>query len=134
MNGDSLDQEIKRWIENAESPRDKALLLILFQINTSLTANTVATQKIGNDFHGHREKVEKVLNRFGGGWIVFVLLIAVIQVLGGFIVNSQLEAMKKEAVRNEDQEHRITVVEGGLLNHDKEIQTLRERILKIENK
>ena len=130
---ESLEGEIKRWIESAESPRDKALLLILFQINASLTENTVATQQISSDFHGHRTKVEKVLNRFGGGWVVFVILIGVIQVMGAFIINGQLDSLRKEVDRNETQEKRITVIEGQILNHDRELQSVRERILKLEN-
>lgn len=130
--GAKLDAEIKRWIESAESPKDKALLLILFQINGSLTENTNATKAISVDFHDHRSRVERVMNRMSGGWWVFLFFIALVQVLVGYIVNQNFAALAKESDRNDKHEHRLTVVEGVALSHDRLILDMLGRIKLLE--
>lgn len=123
---DAIEREIKLWIQQATEPKDKALLLILYQMNDNLTKNTNITSGIATDFHSHKSRIDAMLNRMRGGWFVLGIAFLLVQALGMFIVNGQLGTIAKEVVRNEQQgeaiirmqaEHheiirRLTVIEG----------------------
>ena len=109
---DRIENEIKTWIQQATEPKDKALLMILFQMNTNLTENTTVTKKIADDFHGHKEKIDGVLNRLRGGWLVLGFAFLVVQSLGIWIINGQLNSIEREQRRNENQELSIERIQA----------------------
>lgn len=101
---DKIEQDIKQWIQQAVEPKDKALLMILFQMNSNLTENTNITKKVAGDFKDHKEIIDGVLNRVRGGWFVLGFALLIVQGLGLWIINTQMNALTKEASRNELQE------------------------------
>ena len=76
---DEADAEIKKQImaliQEADDPGNKALLLILYQINDTLTHNTAMTKTLVDSFGAYRkefdahEKTEMALINQGRGWI-----------------------------------------------------------------
>jgi hypothetical protein len=109
---DKIEQDIKRWIQEATEPKDKALLLILFQMNSNLTENTTITKGVAAQFTDHKSKIDGILNRLRGGWLVLGFAFLVVQSMGIWIVNGQLNALEREQRRNEQQEAAIVQIQS----------------------
>jgi hypothetical protein len=122
-----LEKEILGWIETANDTQDKALLMILYRMNASLTENTKFTKDIAEDFTSHKHvfgghitRVEKMLNMVRGGYLVALAAGVVVQALIGFIVWYSVKMVEREIDVNGVQEQRITKIEGRLdaLDHE----------------
>jgi len=109
---EQIEREIKSWIQQATEPKDKALLMILFQMNTNLTENTFITKGVAADFHAHKGRIDGLLNRARGGWFALAIAFVVIQGLGLFVFNQQLNLAARESLRNELQEAAIIVMQA----------------------
>lgn len=95
-----IEQDIKRWIEQSTEPKDKALLMILYQMNSNLTENTTITKSVASEFTMHKTKIDGILNRLRGGWLVLGFAFLIVQSLGIWIVNGQLNTIAREVDRN----------------------------------
>lgn len=125
MNGaDQIENEIKTWIQNATDPTQKALLMILYQMNQNLTDNTVTTRGIAEDFHLHRNRIDTLLNRLKGGWFALGIAFVAIQAMAVWIFNTQLNAFAKEVDRNERQEARIILLEQRASENDRRLTVI----------
>lgn len=83
MNDEKVHEDIRDLILETDSAKDKAMLLILLRISENLTANTVLTKKLNEQFDTHvvqfakHEALEMKLF-FGGRWVVRVMLAALV--------------------------------------------------------
>jgi hypothetical protein len=123
---DVLQQQIEELIVAAENPKDKAFLLIMNKIATSLDANTHLTKALSEDFKSHtiafsehERKEMELINQGRGGFRVALALLAVLQVFVGFIITNTLTDIKN--MRSE-----VTVLQREMAIH-KEHHVLEER-------
>jgi len=121
---DKIEQEIKQWIQQAVEPKDKALLMILFQMNANLIENTTITKAVATDFHTHRDTVNTILNRVRGGWFVLGFALIVVQGLGLWIINGQMNALQMEQGRNAQQEVVLARLQAENIDLQRRIHTL----------
>ena len=98
---DPVQQQIEDLILSADNPKDKAFLLIMNKISLSLDANTILTESLSKDFkaqtsafQAHEEKELTIVNQSKGGFRVAIVLLAVIQFIGGAIVKDTLDEVK----------------------------------------
>lgn len=89
---EATERDIMNLIEKADSPKDKAYLLILFKIHSSLVENTIATLNNaketaaqGKGLTAHSSKEELMFAQLRGGWKATVAMIGVVGVLFGVI-------------------------------------------------
>tara|TARA_R110000868_G_C10722525_1_gene750924 strand:- start:440 stop:895 length:456 start_codon:yes stop_codon:yes gene_type:complete len=97
--------DISRMIEAAGTPSERALLMVLLEIDRGLTANTEATQRIAvqleshskdvttfihQTFRGHVEDEQRLLNRGLGAWMVLSSLLAAIITVGGWYIGHHI--------------------------------------------
>ena len=115
---EQVEKEILDWIESAEEPKDKAMLMILYRMNAGLVENTKFMQTVAQDFTDHKEtinghivRVDRLLSMVKGGYFVAIIAVVLVQGLSLFIVNNTLNEMARQAMVNETQEHRLTVLE-----------------------
>lgn len=73
----ALKDEILQMVHSTESPKDRAYLMILFQIHESLTENTETTRSLAEQFEAHVEAFDNaraeqlaLINQGRGGWRV----------------------------------------------------------------
>jgi hypothetical protein len=99
--GDQLQQQIEDLIVAASDPKDKAFLLIMNKIATSLDANTSLTKALSDDFKSHtvafsehERKEMELINQGRGGFRVALALLAVLQVFVGFVITNTLADIK----------------------------------------
>lgn len=107
----AVEKEILDWIEAADEPKDKALLMILYRMNASLTENTAFTREIAEDFTEHKTRVERLVNMGAGGRAVGMFAFVLVQGLCLYIAN-------REITLNEVQEHRLAVLEARMLREE----------------
>lgn len=80
---EKVHEDIRDLILETDAPKDKAMLLILLRISENLTANTVLTKKLNEQFDKHliqfaqHEALEMKLF-FGGRWVIRVILAALL--------------------------------------------------------
>lgn len=98
---DPVQQQIEDLILSADNPKDKAFLLIMNKISLSLDANTILTESLSKDFkaqtsafQAHEEQELTIVNQSKGGFRVAIVLLAVIQFIGGAIVRDTLNEVK----------------------------------------
>lgn len=98
---DPVQQQIEDLILSADNPKDKAFLLIMNKISLSLDANTILTESLSKDFkaqtsafQAHEEQELTIVNQSKGGFRVAIVLLAVIQFIGGAIVKDTLDEVK----------------------------------------
>lgn len=106
LNGvdDPISAEILDYIKETNDSKDKAYLLLLYRINESLSANTLATQHVAQDFeehikkfNGHIDEESKLISTVKGAWRALILSIGLINlIMLGFIgyVYSDFRDMK----------------------------------------
>lgn len=129
---DNIEQDIKRWIEQAVEPKDKALLMILYQMNANLIDNTAITRGTRDEFVSHKSKIDGILNRLRGGWLVLGFSFLIVQSLGIWIINGQLNAIEREQRRNEIQETAITEIRATHAEHTRRLNTLEEQMRAVD--
>ena len=96
-----MQQQIEELIVAADDPKDKAFLLIMNKIAVSLDTNTSLTQMLSDDFKSHtlafsehERKEMELINQGRGGFRVALALLAVLQVVIGFIITNTLSDIK----------------------------------------
>ena len=111
---DPVQQQIEELILSAESPKDKAFLLIMNKIALSLDANTELTQDLSKDFKAqanafkiHENQDLALINQGKGGLRVAIMLLVGLQAIGGFVINNTLNEIK--SIRSE-----LTVVQRNI--------------------
>jgi hypothetical protein len=124
--GDQVQQQIEELIVAASDPKDKAFLLIMNKIAVSLDTNTSLTQMLSDDFKSHtlafsehERKELELINQGRGGFRVALALLAVLQVVIGFIITNTLTDIK--SMRQE-----VTVLQREVAIH-KEHHIVDER-------
>jgi len=112
--GRLVEKEILDWIEKAQDPKDKAMLMILYRMNSSLSENTKVTKAVAIDFTEHKDQVNRILNMAKGGYLIALVSIAIVQALSWWILSGYIKAIEREVDVNALQEHRITDNEGNV--------------------
>lgn len=99
--GDQVQQQIEELIVAATDPKDKAFLLIMNKIATSLDTNTALTRALSTDFKAHTTAFEDherkemaLINQGRGGFRVAMGLLGVLQILIGFVITNTLADLK----------------------------------------
>ena len=99
---DGLGDKIEELILAATEPKDKAFLLILNKIADNLDENTQLTRSLSTELKTHTiafaqyEKDEMALINQGRGFLrAFVIGLAAIQVVMGFIISQHLISHKQ---------------------------------------
>lgn len=101
---DMVEEKIISLIEQTDSTKDKAYLLILMKLNDSVTTNTNNTNKVANKLKEIVENMathEALLNRSKGWRDILVWVLGIVQTVGILIMvnfNSDLENIRKELV------------------------------------
>jgi len=129
---DKIETEIKNWIQQADDPKDKALLLILFQMNTNLVENTHLTKGVSEQFAEHKTKIDGLLNRLRGGWLVFGFTVIALQAMGMWIINGQFTNLERQHDVNAAQELTLTRMENQLNNNARRIGATEDQIRAID--
>lgn len=129
---DKIETEIKNWIQQADDPKDKALLLILFQMNANLVENTHLTKGVSEQFTEHKTKIDGLLNRLRGGWLVFGFSVLILQGVGMWIINGQFTNLEREQRVNAAQELTLTRMENELNNNARRLGTAEDQIRAID--
>ena len=98
---DAVLSQIDDLIVATDDPKDKAFLLIMNKIATSLDTNTSLTRALADDFKSHtvafsehERKEMELINQGRGGFRVALVLLGVLQVVVGFIINNTLADIK----------------------------------------
>lgn len=121
----AIEEEIRRWIQQANDPQDKALLMIMYEIHSSLQENTRATEAIADAFKDHKTQFdqhiveERDLFQQGRGlyramgWSLGVVssLAAVVMALGIYILNSHININERQERDLQSHHDRITKLE-----------------------
>jgi hypothetical protein len=130
---DALQNQIEELIVAATDPKDKAFLLIMNKIATSLDTNTSLTRALADDFKSHtvafsehERKEMELINQGRGGFRVALVLLAVLQAVVGFIINSTLADIK-------DTRQDVTILQRDMGIH-KEHHALEERAKRTDYK
>lgn len=127
---DKIEREIKEWIQQAEAPKDKALLMILFQMNSNLIENTVVTKAVASEFTTHKNKVDGLLNRLRGGWLVLGFSFLIVQAMGIWIVNTQLSTISREVDHNASQDLAIERIQSDHRNLERRLGIIEDKLNK----
>lgn len=146
------DEDLTEFLHGAESPRDRALVAVLMQLNrslhetnVSLHENTRATTELAADFVDHRKEFiehrkefadhvteERSLFAQGAGMYralttavsIGGVLIAAIGALAWYILSNHLGTLGVAVMTNEQQERRLTVVEERQQDVRKRLESL----------
>jgi len=121
-----IEQDIKRWIEQSSEPKDKALLMILYQMNSNLMENTTITKSVASEFTMHKTKIDGILNRLRGGWLVLGFAFLIVQSLGIWIVNGQLNTIAREVDRNAIQDTALVQIQAEHREFARRISVLEQ--------
>ena len=90
-----LSWEIRELIMQTESPKDKAMLLILHRIADSLDTNTDMTRDLDSKFSRH-EKEEMALIQQGRGFLrAIIFALAAFQGLMAYMLNEHVQSHKR---------------------------------------
>ncbi len=123
---DALQNQIEELIVAATDPKDKAFLLIMNKIATSLDTNTSLTRALADDFKSHtvafsehERKEMELINQGRGGFRVALALLGVLQIVVGYVILDTLGAVKTS-------QQEITVLQRDVATH-KEHHAQEER-------
>lgn len=119
-NGERIDE----LIASVTDPQVRTTLILLGHIDTSLSANTRATEMIAErleahikDFEHHKVYEGRMIASFKGVWWAGITLIGAIITLGGYIVTQHIHVNERQDVTLEALQHRITVLEQKFGDH-----------------
>lgn len=95
---DAIQKQIMDLITEADSPKDKAYLLLLNQMGESMRTNTSVTIRLARTMENHierfadHEKMEsELINKTKGAWWVLAGVLILGQALGVTLINNSLE-------------------------------------------
>lgn len=101
-NTDRAHLDIRELILKTDSPKDKAMLLILLKISESLEANTSMTHEVSTKLDMHlenyieHEKIDAIRSaQIKTGWRVLSGIIILLQGLGIYAVRSHIEESQR---------------------------------------
>ena len=99
---DRAHLDIRELILKTDSPKDKAMLLILLKISESLEANTSMTHEVSTKLDMHlenyteHEKIDAIRSaQIKTGWRVLSGIIILLQGLGIYAVRSHIEESQR---------------------------------------
>ena len=121
--------EIAKLLEQAESPKDRALLIVLFRIQQNLT-------DMGNDFTEHRKEFsdhrvefkahvndeQRLLTRGMAAWMTLTLLLSMGSSLGAWYVGHHIVGV------NDSQQSQIDANTNRLSTLEAQVKDVRERM------
>lgn len=88
-----MQQKIEELIQDEPEPRERARLLILYQIATVLIDNVAATRETTAEFRNHRieyhkhvQREESYINQGKGMWRFAALILVVGQLVFGYLL------------------------------------------------
>jgi hypothetical protein len=111
--------EIAALLEQADTPRDRAMLLVLYKLVSKLSEVDARTTQHAIDFNNHREEFrlhvsqeETLLNRLIGIWISLILLGSGMLTLGGWYVSHYIIDVNQAQQQSIDiNSNRLTALE-----------------------
>jgi hypothetical protein len=128
--------EIEKLLEQADTPRDRAFLLIMYKIADKLTDLDGAFHNHRKEYAAHREqdKVDRtlfnhkfdahvteeqaLLNKGLGAWMVVTgVLIIVLGVGGWYVVRHILDVAQQQQSNIERNSNRLTAIETMVKQH-----------------
>ena len=99
---DKAHLDIRELILKTDSPKDKAMLLILLKISESLEANTSMTHEVSTKLDMHlenyteHEKIDAIRSaQIKTGWRVLSGIIILLQAIGVYAVRSHIEESQR---------------------------------------
>ena len=97
-----MQQKIEALIQEEADPRERARLLILYQIATVLIDNVSAVRETADEFKDHRveyvkhiEREEAYLNQGRGMWRIGAVVILAAQAALGYFYSQHVETMRR---------------------------------------
>jgi hypothetical protein len=97
-----MQQKIEALIQEEADPRERARLLILYQIATVLIDNVSAVRETADEFKDHRveyvkhiEREEAYLNQGRGMWRIGAVVILAAQAALGYFYSRNVETMRR---------------------------------------
>ena len=97
-----MQQKIEALIQEEADPRERARLLILYQIATVLIDNVSAVRETADEFKDHRveyvkhiEREEAYLNQGRGMWRIGAVVILAAQAALGYFYSRHVETMRR---------------------------------------
>lgn len=97
-----MQQKIESLIQEEADPRERARLLILYQIATVLIDNVAAVRETTDEFKAHRieydkhvEREEAYINQGRGMWRIAGAVILSAQAALGYLYSQHIEAMRR---------------------------------------
>lgn len=114
-----IHEQIMELITETESPRDKAMLLLLDQMHASLRTNTSVTIRLAktteehiSNFRKHEVREEKVINRTKGALWVLAGVLTIVQVSAVVMVNRALDRDEAIEARLDKLEQKVSGLES----------------------
>lgn len=123
------DKEIQALIQTSVEPKERAVLLVLLQINRSIHDTSLATRAIAKEVQAtqngaveqkslldaHIKRSDAMANRARGGWIATTwvggIAMSAMCALGGYILNTNMTLLAQLRDKVHNQEIRITSIE-----------------------
>lgn len=113
-----MQQKIEALIQEEADPRERAHLLILYQIATVLIDNVAAVRETTDEFKAHRleyeahvDREESYINQGRGMWRVAGVVVIVAQAALGYLYAQHIDAMRR--------------IEAVVTNHAKDIDEMK---------
>lgn len=137
---EDTEREILKLINEEESHKDKAYLLIMYKMFQELKQNTHSTVRIEEEltkqvsaFNKHIREGEITLGAIKGGWRVILVsitiggsLLGIIQFLGYRILDAHIQANIADSIQ-------ITANTKRIYDLEKELYLLKENVKDISN-
>lgn len=126
---EATERDIVNLIEKTDSPKDKAYLLLMYKMHSSLVENTEATMRIaresqeqGAGFREFRHKEEIMFAQLRGGWKatmvmvgLFGMLLTAVQYLAWNIISNYVQNNTTVAENVSSNTKRIEALERDML-------------------
>lgn len=135
--------EIEKLLEQADTPRDRAYLLVMYKIADRLGDVSDKLTEHRNEFVEHREQVtmqhkvfaslfntfdnkfdlhvkdeQALVNKGLGAWMVITMVLVVVFSLGGwYVVRHVLDVAQQQATVIERNSNRLTAIETMIEQH-----------------
>lgn len=115
-----MQQKIEALIQEEADPRERARLLILYQIAAVLIDNVAAVRETTQEFKSHRleyeahiTREEALINQGKGLWRLLGVVMVIAQASLGYLYVEHIEALK--------------AMQATLAGHSKQIEVINER-------
>lgn len=113
------DEEIADLLRDADTPRERAHLLVLLQMSQSLTSIASAFEAHRSEFQQHREEFEthvevfaRTNNRLSGAWMATSIILSVVMaVVGWYVAHHVVDVNERQQVQIDAISNRTTAVE-----------------------